>query len=110
MDKENRTHSVQNHMASITVVKRGWLRRATLQLVLWAVNLLARARATHGELRGIPRLHFAHWSMIDNGVRLLLLSNFDGRWENYLVDFVGKASIGLSGVRRNTLNFARTSC
>ena len=108
MDKENRTHSVQNHMASITVVKRGWLRRATLQFVLWAVNLLARARATHGELSGIPSIHFAHWSMIDNGRRLLFLSNFDGSWENYLDDFIDKASIGLTGVWSNTLNFPRT--
>jgi len=108
MEKENRTRSVQNHMASITVVKPGWLRRATLWLVLWAVNLLARARATHGELSGIPSIHFAHWSMIDNGRRLLFLSNFDGSWENYLDDFIDKASIGLTGVWSNTLKFPRT--
>ncbi len=108
LEKENRTRSVQNHMASITVVKPGWLRRATLWLVLWAVNLLARARATHGELSGIPSIHFAHWSMIDNGRRLLFLSNFDGSWENYLDDFIDKASAGLTGVWSNTINFPRT--
>jgi len=108
LDKENRTRSVQNHMASITVVKPGWLRRSTLWLVLWAVNLLARARATHGELSGIPSIHFAHWSMIDNGRRLLFLSNFDGSWENYLDDFIDKAASGLTGVWSNTMNFPRT--
>ena len=108
LDKENRTGSVQNHMASITIVKPGWLRRVTLWLVLWAVNLLARARATHGELSGIPSIHFAHWSMIDNGRRLLFLSNFDGSWENYLDDFIDKAAIGLTGVWSNTVNFPRT--
>jgi len=77
-------------------------------LVLWAVNLLARARATHGELSGIPSIHFAHWSMIDSGRRLLFLSNFDGSWENYLDDFIDKASTGLTGVWSNTLNFPRT--
>jgi hypothetical protein len=76
--------------------------------VLWAVNLLARARATHGELSGIPSIHFAHWSMIDNGRRLLFLSNFDGSWENYLDDFIDKASDGLTGVWSNTVNFPRT--
>jgi len=108
LDKENRTRSVQNHMASITIVKPGWLRRSTLWLVLWAVNLLARARATHGELSGIPSIHFAHWSMIDDGRRLLFLSNFDGSWENYLDDFIDKAASGLTGVWSNTLNFPRT--
>ena len=46
--------------------------------------------------------------MIDNGRRLLFLSNFDGSWENYLDDFIDKASIGLTGVWSNTLNFPRT--
>ena len=46
--------------------------------------------------------------MIDNGRRLLFLSNFDGSWENYLDDFIDKASIGLTGVWSNTLKFPRT--
>jgi hypothetical protein len=108
LDTENRTASVQNHMSSITIVKPGWLRRTTLRAVLWAVNLQARALATHGTLSGIPSIHFAHWSMIDNGRRLLFLSNFDGSWENYLDDFIDKASAGLTGVWSNTLNFPRT--
>jgi hypothetical protein len=108
VENEDHTHSVQNHMASITVVKDGWLRRLTLWLVLWAVNLLARANATHGELSGIPSIHFAHWSMIDGGRRLLFLSNFDGSWENYLDDFIDKAHAGLTAVWSNTLDFPRT--
>lgn len=108
LQNENHTQSVQNHMASITIVKPGWLRRTALWTVLYAVNLLARARATHGELSGIPSIHFAHWSMIDNGRRLLFLSNFDGSWENYLDDFIDKASVGLTGVWSNTVNFPRT--
>jgi hypothetical protein len=108
VESEDHTHSVQNHMASITIVKDGWLRRLTLWLVLWAVNLLARARATHGELSGIPSIHFAHWSMIDGGRRLLFLSNFDGSWENYLDDFIDKAHTGLTAVWSNTVDFPRT--
>ncbi len=107
-EKENHTSSVQNHMASITIVKPGWLRRSTLRIVLWAVNLLARVFSTTGTLSGIPSIHFAHWSMIDNGRRLLFLSNFDGSWENYLDDFIDKASHGLTGVWSNTINFPRT--
>lgn len=108
VDQEDHTHSVQNHMASITIVKPGWLRRATLWAVLSLVNMLARARATHGELSGIPSIHFAHWSMIDGGRRLLFLSNFDGSWENYLDDFIDKAHAGLTAVWSNTVDFPRT--
>jgi hypothetical protein len=108
VESEDHTSSVQNHMASITIVKDGWLRRRTLWLVLWAVNLLARANATHGQLSGIPSIHFAHWSMIDGGRRLLFLSNFDGSWENYLDDFIDKAHTGLTAVWSNTVDFPRT--
>src|SRR6266852_2269521 len=108
LDQEDHTHSVQNHMASITIVKPGWLRRITLWAVLFVVNLMARARATHGELSGIPSIHFAHWSLIDGGRRLLFLSNFDGSWENYLDDFIDKAHAGLTAVWSNTVDFPRT--
>ncbi len=106
--REDRTHIVQNHLASITVVKPGAFRRITLRGVLWLVNLIART-ADKGELSGIPSIHFAHWSLIDNGRRLLFLSNFDGSWENYLDDFIDKASPGLTAIWTNTIDFPKTS-
>jgi hypothetical protein len=109
VQREDRTRSVQNHMASITIVKPGWLRRSALRLVLWAINKLARAFATKGNLSGIPSIHFAHWSLLDEGRRLLFLSNFDGSWENYLDDFIDKASRGLTAVWSNTVRFPRTT-
>jgi len=108
VQQEDHTQSVGNHMASITIVKEGWLRRFALRTVLWAVNLYVRATQTHGVLSGIPSIHFAHWSMIDGGRRLLFLSNFDGSWENYLDDFIDKAAVGLTGVWSNTVGFPRT--
>jgi hypothetical protein len=108
VEREDRTHIVQNHMASITIVKPGFFRRATLWTVLWLVNLFART-ANKGELSGIPSIHFAHWSMIYGGRRLLFVSNFDGSWENYLDDFIDKASTGLTAVWSNTVKFPRTS-
>jgi len=108
VEREDRTHIVQNHLASITIVKPGVFRRVTLWGVLWLVNLIART-ADKGELSGIPSIHFAHWSMIDNGKRLLFVSNFDGSWENYLDDFIDKASTGLTGIWTNTVDFPRTS-
>jgi hypothetical protein len=62
----------------------------------------------HGKLSGLNSLHFAHWVVIDDGRRLLFLTNYDGSWENYLDDFIDKASIGLTAIWSNTLNFPRT--
>jgi len=100
-------HIVQNHMASLCYVKPGQFRRTTLKLVLYLTNLVARV-STHGKLSGLDSLHFAHWALIDDGRRLLFLTNYDGSWENYLDDFIDKASIGLTGIWSNTDNFPRT--
>jgi len=108
VEREDRTHIVQNHMASITTVKPGFFRRVTLRGVLWLVNLIART-ADKGELSGIPSIHFAHWALIDNGRRMLFVSNFDGSWENYLDDFIDKASTGLTAIWTNTIGFPRTN-
>lgn len=105
--REDRTHTFQNHMASFAIVKPGLFRLMTLRAVLWFVNLKART-AIHGELSGIPSIHFAHWSIIDGGRRLLFVSNFDGSWENYLDDFIDKASPGLTAIWSNTVDFPRT--
>jgi hypothetical protein len=105
--REDRTHIVQNHMCHITIVKPGAFRRVTLRGVLWLVNLIART-SDKGELSGIPSIHFAHWSILDEGRRLLFVSNFDGSWENYLDDFIDKASSGLTGIWSNTVDFPKT--
>src|SRR2546422_151977 len=107
VEREDRTHIVQNHMASITLVKPGPFRQFTLRGMLWLVNLVARV-STKGKLYGIPGIHFAHWSLIDNGRRLLFVSNFDGSWENYLDDFIDKASVGLTAIWSNTIGFPST--
>jgi len=108
LNRENRTRIVQNHMANLSYVKPGLFRRATLRAVLWAANLGARM-SIQGELSGIPSIHFAHWSLIDHGRRLLFLTNYDGSWENYLDDFIDKASPGLSAIWSNTEGFPKAS-
>jgi len=107
VEREDRTHIVQNHLAHISTVKPGAFHRFTLPGVLWLVNLIARLQ-DKGKLMGIPSIHFAHWSLIDNGRRLLFLSNFDGSWENYLDDFIDKVSFGLTAIWSNTIDFPRT--
>jgi len=102
VEREDRI--VQNHLASITRVKPGWFRLVTLKLVLRLANLVART-SNKGELSGIPSIHFAHWSLIDKGQRLLFLSNYGGSWGSYLDDFIDKASLGLTAIWSNTSGF-----
>ena len=101
-------HKVQNQMTHLVPVKPGRFRRVTLNFVLTAVDLLARFHWNQGNLGGIPTIHFARWMLIDGGKRLLFFSNFDGSWENYLGDFIDRASAGLTGVWSNTVEFPPT--
>jgi hypothetical protein len=104
---EHEDRIVQNHYAAMFPVKPGRFRRMTLRLVLRVTNLIART-STKGVLLGIPSIHFAHWSLIDEGRRLLFLSNYGGSWGNYLDDFIDKASVGLTGIWSNTTDFPPT--
>jgi len=98
----------QNHLSSVIPLKPGMFRAALLPLVLFVLNLLARIVFTKGKLGNIPSIHFAHWSLIDEGRHLVFLSNFDGSWESYLGDFIDKAAVGLTAVWSNTKDFPRT--
>ncbi len=97
----------QNHVSSLIRVYPSPFRRLLLRFVLFVVNMVARF-STRGSLAGIPSIHFAHWSLVDNGKRLLFLSNFDNSWGSYLDDFTDKANIGLTAVWTNTRWFPPT--
>jgi len=93
----------QNHLASLTYVKPGVLRRWLVWLALHAVNLLARFWFNRGELGGIPTILSARWVLIDGGRRLLFLDNFGGAWESYLNEFIDLAAVkGLNAIWCNT--------
>jgi hypothetical protein len=104
-----RTENVitQNHLANITDIKPGPFRLVLLKVVLWGANILART-STQGKLSGIPSIHFAHWSIINENTQLLFLSNYDGSWSSYLDDFIDKAATGLTGIWSNTQGFPHT--
>jgi hypothetical protein len=101
---EQEDRIVQNHFANVNRVKPGIIRKNTLRVVLWFINQFT-ATQTKGTLGGIPTIHFAHWSLIDNGRRLLFLSNYDGSWDSYLDDFIEKASKTLTAIWSNTVDF-----
>jgi hypothetical protein len=96
--KENRPGYAQNHFSSIAPLKTGPVRWATLRLAMGAIDILARLWFTRGKLGDIPSIHFAHWTVLDEGSSLAFFSNYGGTWESYLDDFIQKASNGLTAV------------
>ena len=92
----------QNHLASVTHVKPGLMRRWLLLTSLRVVNLLARLWFNRGDLAGIPTILSARWVMIDDG-RRLLFSQLRRAWESYLNQFIDlSAVIGLNSISTNT--------
>lgn len=106
VDLEDRI--VQNQMTSITFIKPTKFRHFVLKTVLKGVDLLAKTQFRDGRLGLITTIHFARWFTIDNDRRLVFFSNYDGSWENYLGDFIDRASLGLTAIWSNTIGFPDT--
>jgi hypothetical protein len=70
--------------------------------MLWIVDKVGKYFFNKGALSGISTIHFARWVIIDNGKNLLFESNYDGNWEQYIGDFVDKASLGMDSIWGNS--------
>ena len=101
--EEGGINRYQNHLASITQVKPGFLRRWFLRGTLFVINLLSRFLFNRGELGGIPTILSARWVLIDGGRRLLFLDNYGGAWNSYLNEFIDMGAVkGLNAIWSNT--------
>ncbi len=107
MQREN--YAAQNHLAALSVVKPGGLRRFTLVLAFWSIAQLAARYYRPGFLGSLGTIHFARWVQVPRTGDLLFLSNYGGSWESYLEDFITKAHVGLTGVWSNTAGFPKAS-
>jgi hypothetical protein len=117
-DREDQANVVQNQLTHVVDIKPGWVRFATVRIVLFAIDLLARVHFVHGKLGGITSIHFARWVIVPDrrpGIarehrrdRLVFFSNYDGSWDAYLGEFIDRAAIGLTAVWSNTIGFPRT--
>lgn len=117
--KELEDVGVQNHMASLVLLKGGWLRRVSIRAVLGSFNLFYRTfftDITPGRILGLGTIHFAQWTIVplvvdDDGGRptrregLMFLSNYDGSWESYLDDFVMFLLHGVIAIWSNAVGF-----
>lgn len=98
----------QNQMTVIVPIRRNPKSWLLIRLILWAVNKVGAAST--GSLSGLTTIHFARWAIIDNGKNLFFESNFDGSWENYIDDFVDRASLGMNAIWGNCVGFPRGGC
>jgi deferrochelatase/peroxidase EfeB len=105
MARENRC--AQNHLAAISTMKPGMLRRLVLRGVFWSIGLATRYYRP-GTLLGIGTIHFARWILLPGTDKLLFFSNYDGSWESYLEDFILRGHEGLTSVWSNTGGFPKT--
>lgn len=101
--------AAQNHLAALSVMKPGWLRRFALRLSFWATVQLVQRFFRAGYLGDLGTINFARWVMVPGTGDLLFLSNYGGSWESYLEDFITKAHSGLTGIWSNTVGFPKAS-
>lgn len=99
---------VQNHLASMVLVKPGALRGAVIRVALRVLKQFVPVWYANGYLSTMRTIHFAHWTLVGNTGRLMFLSNFDGSWQSYLDDFVDKAHEGLTLAWGNCVGFPPT--
>jgi hypothetical protein len=100
--------AAQNQFSAIGYVKPGALRRVTVAVVLWLIQQAARHVFTRADLSGVKTIHFAHWTVLDEGRRVLFTSNYDNSLESYMDDFIDKVAYGLNASFSNGVGFPRT--
>ncbi len=116
---EDQAPQVQNKMASLVILKSGWMTWIVTRAVLWFFNLLYRTLFTDltpGRLAGLHTIHFGHWTVLDleaDGRKnekqkaLMFLSNYDGSWETYLDDFLDNLYHGVIAIWAGGVGFPR---
>jgi hypothetical protein len=101
--EEGGNNRFQNHLASLTLVKPGFIHGIALRGTLFLINLLSRFWFNVGTLGDIPTILSARWILIDGGRRLLFLDNYGGAWNSYLNEFIDMAAVkGLNAIWSNT--------
>jgi len=86
----------QNQLTVVTVVDPAGVDR--LRAVLAAIDSYAKRFSPAGSLIGISTIHFVRWLLIDEGRRLMLVSDYDGSWESYIDEFAEMILSGLDAI------------
>ena len=86
----------QNQLTVVTAIDPA--RVNLVRAVLAAIDSYARRLAPPGSLIGISTIHFARWLIVDEGRRLLFVSDYDGSWESYIDEFAEMILTGLDAI------------
>jgi hypothetical protein len=86
----------QNQLTLVTDVHPD--RRQRLKAVLALVDFVARRLSPPGSLAGISTIHTVRWALLDDERRFLMVSNYDGTWENYIDEFAEMILSGLDAL------------
>jgi hypothetical protein len=93
----------QNQLTLVTVIQDG--RENRVRAVMSAIDSYAKRLAPSGSLIGISSIHFVRWLVIDNGRRLMMVSDYDGSWESYIDEFAEMILTGLDAIWETALGF-----
>ena len=97
-----------NQFSAIGFVKPGPLRALTIGVGIRGLDIAARHVFNRGSLAGVTTIHFAHWTKLDSGRRLIFSSNYDGTVKSYNDDFIDRIWWGLNLVFSNGVGWPRT--
>jgi hypothetical protein len=86
----------QNQLTLVTVVVPGQVDR--VRAVMAAIDGYSKRLSPPGSLIGISTIHFVKWLVIDNGRRLMMVSDYDGSWESYIDEFAEMILSGLDAI------------
>ena len=86
----------QNQLTLVTVVMPGQVGR--VRAVMAGIDSYAKRLSPPGSLIGISTIHFVKWLVIDNGRRLMMVSDYDGSWESYIDEFAEMILSGLDAI------------
>jgi len=102
-------HDVTNPFSAIGTIKPGRFRFALVSAALWLLDFGCRQIYTKGRLARVGTIHFARWVVIENGRRVIFISNYDGSLEAYMDDFINKVAFGLNLVFSNGVGYPTTN-
>ncbi len=94
-------HFLQNQFTMITTVRNSAFRRLAMRVVLWIANTLSSFVWNGGKLVGIDSIHFARLHQLNEGRRMLFISDYDGSWDRYLFDFLGVGAFAVVPIWAN---------
>ena len=93
----------QNQLTLVTVVRPGQAVR--VRAVMAAIDSYSMRLSPPGSLIGISTIHFVKWLLIDNGRRLMMVSDYDGSWESYIDEFAEMILSGLDAIWETSYGF-----